>query len=137
MRALTIVDGHLEVAERADPAPGAGEVLVRVHGAGLNRADLAQRAGYYPAPPGSPADIPGLEFAGEIVTLGRGVTEPEVGSRVFGITGGGGQAELLTGAGGPVRARPRVARPRRRRRRARGVRHRARRDGHPGHGRDG
>ena len=95
MRALTIVDGHLEVAERADPAPGAGEVLVRVHGAGLNRADLAQRAGYYPAPPGSPADIPGLEFAGEVVAIGDGVTDPAVGTRVFGITGGGGQAELL------------------------------------------
>ena len=68
---------------------------MRVHGAGLNRADLAQLAGFYPAPPGSPADIPGLEFAGDVVALGAGVTAPAVGTRVFGIAGGGGQAELL------------------------------------------
>jgi NADPH:quinone reductase-like Zn-dependent oxidoreductase len=63
MRALTIVDGRLEVAERPVPAPGPGEALVRVAGAGLNRADLIQRAGGYPAPPGVPADIPGMEFS--------------------------------------------------------------------------
>src|SRR4051812_46393484 len=94
MRALTIVDGRLEVAERADPVPGAGEVLVRVHGAGLNRADLAQRAGYYPAPPGSPQDIPGMEFAGEVVALGPGTMRFEEGDRVMAIVGGGAQAEL-------------------------------------------
>jgi NADPH2:quinone reductase len=96
VRALTIADGQLVVEERPDPAPAPGEVLVRVRGAGLNRADLAQVAGYYPAPPGSPADIPGLEFAGEVVAHGEGVTEPVLGARVFGIAGGGGQAELLT-----------------------------------------
>src|SRR4051812_1411501 len=96
MRALTIVDGRLEVAERADPVPGAGEVLVRVHGAGLNRADLAQRAGYYPAPPGSPQDIPGLEFAGEVVALGPGANRFGEGDRVMAVVGGGGQAELTT-----------------------------------------
>ena len=68
---------------------------MRVHGAGLNRADLVQRAGFYHAPPGSPADIPGLEFAGEVVAHGDGVTEPALGARVFGIAGGGGQAELI------------------------------------------
>ncbi len=68
---------------------------MRVHGAGLNRADLVQRAGFYQAPPGSPADIPGLEFAGEVVAHGDGVTAPALGARVFGIVGGGGQAELL------------------------------------------
>ena len=68
---------------------------MRVHGAGLNRADLVQRAGFYHAPPGSPPDIPGLEFAGEVVAHGDGVTEPALGARVFGIAGGGGQAELL------------------------------------------
>jgi NADPH:quinone reductase-like Zn-dependent oxidoreductase len=70
-------------------------VVVRVHGAGLNRADLVQRAGFYHAPPGSPADIPGLEFAGEVVAHGDGVSEPALGARVFGIAGGGGQAELI------------------------------------------
>jgi putative PIG3 family NAD(P)H quinone oxidoreductase len=95
MRALVIADQQVFVEERPDPVPGPGEVVVRVHGAGLNRADLVQRAGFYAAPPGSPADIPGLEFAGEVVAHGDGVTEPAIGARVFGIAGGGGQAELL------------------------------------------
>ncbi len=97
MQALVITpDATLRVEERPDPAPGAGEVLVRVHGAGLNRADLVQRRGNYAAPPGSPPDIPGLEFAGEVVAHGPGVTEPALGARVFGIAGGGSQAELLS-----------------------------------------
>jgi putative PIG3 family NAD(P)H quinone oxidoreductase len=95
MRALVIADQQVRVEERPDPVPGPGEVLVRVHGAGLNRADLVQRAGHYQAPPGSPPDIPGLEFAGEVVAHGDGVTEPGLGARVFGVAGGGGQAELL------------------------------------------
>ncbi len=95
MRALVIADQQVRVEERPDPEPDPGEVLVRVHGAGLNRADLVQRAGFYQAPPGSPADIPGLEFAGEVVAHGDGVTGPALGARVFGIAGGGGQAELL------------------------------------------
>jgi putative PIG3 family NAD(P)H quinone oxidoreductase len=95
MRALVIADQQVRVEERPDPEPGSGEVLVRVHGAGLNRADLVQRAGFYQAPPGSPADIPGLEFAGEVIGHGEGVTEPALGARVFGIAGGGGQAELI------------------------------------------
>ncbi len=96
MRAAVITPDHeLVVTERPDPEPGPGEVLVRVHGAGLNRADLVQLAGFYAAPPGSPADIPGMEFAGEVVAHGEGVTEPAIGARVFGIAGGGGQAELL------------------------------------------
>jgi NADPH:quinone reductase-like Zn-dependent oxidoreductase len=95
MRALVVSDGRVAVENRPDPVPAAGEVLVRVHGAGLNRADLAQRAGFYPAPPGVPADIPGLEFAGEVVGHGPGVDAPAIGARVFGIAGGGAQAELL------------------------------------------
>jgi putative PIG3 family NAD(P)H quinone oxidoreductase len=95
MRALVIADQQVRVEERPDPVPGPDEVLVRVHGAGLNRADLVQRAGHYPAPPGSPPDIPGVEFAGEVVAHGDGVTDPELGARVFGLVGGGGQAELL------------------------------------------
>ena len=106
MRALVIADQQVHVEERADPVPGPGEVLVRVHGAGLNRADLVQRAGFYAAPPGSPPDIPGLEFAGEVIGHGEGVAEPALGARVFGIAGGGGQAELISvpavqGAPGP------------------------------------
>jgi putative PIG3 family NAD(P)H quinone oxidoreductase len=97
MRAVTTVgDGTIEVREHPDPQPLPGEVLVRVAGAGLNRADLMQRAGFYPAPPGSPPDIPGMEFAGTVVALGDGVERPTVGTRVFGIVGGGAQAELLT-----------------------------------------
>ena len=96
MRALVITpDARLRVETRPDPEPGPGEVLVRVHGAGLNRADLVQLAGNYAAPPGSPPDIPGLEFAGEVVAHGPGVTVPALGARVFGIAGGGAQAELL------------------------------------------
>jgi putative PIG3 family NAD(P)H quinone oxidoreductase len=96
MRAVVVTEAQvLRVEERPDPEPGPGEVLVRVHAAGLNRADLVQLAGHYAAPPGSPPDIPGLEFAGEVVAQGEGVTSPPVGARVFGIAGGGGQAELL------------------------------------------
>jgi NADPH2:quinone reductase len=97
MRAVTTVgDGTIEVREHPDPTPRPGEVLVRVAGAGLNRADLMQRAGFYPAPPGSPPDIPGMEFAGTVVAHGDGVDTPAVGAAVFGIIGGGGQAELVT-----------------------------------------
>jgi putative PIG3 family NAD(P)H quinone oxidoreductase len=94
VRAATIVDGSVVVREHPDPEPGAGEVLVRVRAAGLNGADLMQRRGFYPAPPGSPPDIPGLELAGEVVALGPGATRFEVGDRVMSLVGGGGQAEL-------------------------------------------
>src|SRR3954449_5988442 len=94
MKAATIRDGELVVAEHPDPAPGAGEVLVRVASAGLNGADMLQRKGGYPAPPGSPPDIPGLELAGAVVASGPGATRFAEGDRVMGIVGGGGQAEL-------------------------------------------
>src|SRR5438552_10351685 len=94
MRAATIRDGEVVVAEHPDPAPGAGEILVRVRAAGLNGADMLQRKGFYPAPPGSPPDIPGLELAGEVVARGRGADRFAEGDRVMAIVGGGGQAEL-------------------------------------------
>lgn len=94
MRAVTIADQQLSVAEHPDPAPGAGEVLVRVRAAGLNGADMMQRRGLYPAPPGAPADIPGLELAGEVLECGPGASRFSPGDRVMAIVGGGGQAEL-------------------------------------------
>jgi NADPH:quinone reductase len=94
MRAATIRDGEIVIEEHPDPQPGAGEVLVRVRAAGLNGADMMQRRGLYPAPPGSPADIPGLELAGEVVALGSGAERFAEGERVMAIVGGGGQAEL-------------------------------------------
>lgn len=96
MRAVTIRSGELHFDERPDPVPGRGEVLVKVAGAGLNGADLLQLRGAYPAPPGSPADIPGLELAGEVIAVGEDATRFGVGDRVMGIVGGGGQAELAT-----------------------------------------
>ena len=82
------------VEERPDPEPGSGELLIRVKAAGLNGADMLQRRGAYPAPPGSPADIPGLELAGEVAGLGPGASRFEEGERVMAVVGGGGQAEL-------------------------------------------
>jgi NADPH2:quinone reductase len=86
----------LELREVERPTPGVGEVLVRVRATALNRADLMQREGRYPAPPGAPPDIPGLEFAGEVAALGPGAREWREGDRVFGIVGGGAYAEYLT-----------------------------------------
>src|SRR3954468_12627755 len=94
MRAATIRDGSVVVEEHADPAPARGEILVRVHAAGLNGADMLQRKGAYPAPPGSPQDIPGLELAGEVVERGPDAKRFEEGDRVMAVVGGGGQAEL-------------------------------------------
>jgi NADPH2:quinone reductase len=93
MRALTLPS--LSIDSRPDPVPRDGQILVRVHAAGLNRADLSQRAGKYPAPPGWPPDIPGLEYAGEIAAVGRGVTYWSLGDRVMGLVGGGAQAEYV------------------------------------------
>ena len=94
MRAATIRDSEILVQEHPDPEPGKGEILVRVRAAGINGGDLAQRAGRYPAPPGAPADIPGLELAGEVVARGPGAERFEEGERVFSLVAGGGQAEL-------------------------------------------
>jgi putative PIG3 family NAD(P)H quinone oxidoreductase len=76
-----------------DPAPG--EVLVRVAAAGVNRADVLQRRGFYPAPPGVPSDVPGLEYAGTVEAIGEGVTDFREGDRVMGIVGGGAMATHL------------------------------------------
>ena len=84
----------IEVRELPDPAPGRGEVLVRVRAAALNRADLLQRRGLYPPPPGLRADVPGLELAGEVAAVGEGVTAVKPGDRVMAIAGGEAQAEL-------------------------------------------
>src|SRR3990170_1683974 len=94
MRAVTIEHGELKLTEHPDPEPGSGEVLVRVRAAGLNGADMLQRRGAYPAPPGDPADIPGLELAGEVAALGPGARRFSEGDRVMAVVGGGGQAEL-------------------------------------------
>ncbi len=86
----------LEIRDVPTPEPRGEQVRVRVRAFGLNRADLLQCRGVYPAPPGAPADIPGLEYMGEVDQLGPDVTGPlKVGDRVFGIVGGGGQAEYV------------------------------------------
>ena len=85
----------LEVREVPTPKPAADQVLVRVHAAGLNRADILQRRGHYPPPPGAPQDIPGMEFAGEIAELGPEARVWQKGQRVFGIAAAGCYAEYL------------------------------------------
>ncbi|GAC1517100.1 MAG: NAD(P)H-quinone oxidoreductase [Gemmatimonadaceae bacterium] len=85
----------LEIREVPRPEPVGTEVLVRVRSAALNRADLLQRAGRYPAPAGSPSDIPGIEFAGEVVAMGPVARRWTAGDRVYGIVGGGAHAEYL------------------------------------------
>jgi putative PIG3 family NAD(P)H quinone oxidoreductase len=85
----------LVIREVPRPEPGPGEVLVRIHASAMNRADVLQREGRYPAPEGAPPDIPGLEIAGEVAVAGSGATRWPVGSRVFGIVGGGAHAEYV------------------------------------------
>src|SRR5215218_7997053 len=87
--------GRLEVCEVGRPVARADRVRVRVRAAGLNRADLLQKRGRYPAPPGVVADVPGLEFAGEVEQTGDEVRTWKTGQRVFGITAGGAQAEYV------------------------------------------
>ncbi|MGH9242861.1 MAG: alcohol dehydrogenase catalytic domain-containing protein [Acidimicrobiales bacterium] len=94
MHAVTIVDGRIEWREHGDPRPGTGELLVAVRAAGISRADIMQRDGRYPPPPGTPADVPGLDMAGEVVGVGPAVTRFGVGDRVMAVVPGGGQAEL-------------------------------------------
>jgi len=84
----------LEVRDVPAPEPMRGEVAVRVRATAVNRADLLQRMGHYPAPPDAPADIPGLELAGEVAAVGPGSVDWKVGDRVFGLAGGGTYAEV-------------------------------------------
>ncbi|MBS2000710.1 MAG: NAD(P)H-quinone oxidoreductase [Cyanobacteria bacterium SZAS LIN-5] len=99
MRAIVIArPGGADVLECADvekPVAQRGEVLVRVHATAVNRADIVQREGRYPAPAGVPANIPGLEYAGQVEAVGDAVTDLKVGDRVFGLVGGGAYAEYL------------------------------------------
>ncbi len=99
MRAIVIdAPGGPEVLQWREvpaPEPERGEVLVRVRATAVNRADLLQRMGLYPAPPDAPQQIPGLEFAGEIDAVGAGVSAWKPGDRVFGLVGGGAYAEKL------------------------------------------
>jgi putative PIG3 family NAD(P)H quinone oxidoreductase len=85
----------VRLEERPDPAPGSQEVLVAASYAGVNTADLAQRAGSYPPPPGSPTDVPGLEVAGTVIACGDAVRNWQKGDRVFGLVGGGGLADRV------------------------------------------
>src|SRR5438309_355577 len=101
MKAVRIVSfGGIEGLQIVDvpdvPQPTSDRVRVRVRAAGINRADILQRLGRYPAPRGYPPDIPGLEFAGEVESLGQDARAWSIGDRIFGITGGGAQAEYVT-----------------------------------------
>jgi putative PIG3 family NAD(P)H quinone oxidoreductase len=86
----------LQLRDVPTPQPAAGEILVRVRAAGVNRADILQRMGHYPAPPGAPADIPGMEYAGDVAALGAGSQAWKVGDRVMGLVSGGGYADHVT-----------------------------------------
>ena len=92
MRAVQIHDNKLSVVSRETPVPHGHDVVIEIRAAGLNAADLLQRRGFYPAPPGWPADVPGLECAGIVSAVGPEVTSVAVGDRVAAIVGGGGQA---------------------------------------------
>ena len=96
MRAVTIPSkGRLELAERPIPRPVDDQVLIRVAAAGLNRGDLWQLAGGYPPPADAPQDIPGMEFAGTVEAIGPAAKRLKVGDRVYGLVGGGAQAEFV------------------------------------------
>jgi NADPH:quinone reductase-like Zn-dependent oxidoreductase len=95
VHAIVLHGEELGLEERPDPVPGSSEVLVAASYAALNPADLAQRAGRYPAPRGAPQDVPGLEVTGTVVVCGAAVLDWRVGDRVFGLVGGGGLADRV------------------------------------------
>lgn len=94
MKAITVEDNALRWRDTADAVAGAGEILIRNRATAINRADLAQRAGAYPPPPGA-SPILGLECAGEVVAVGEGVTSHKIGDRVCALLAGGGYAERV------------------------------------------
>ncbi len=96
MRAVRGENGQISVIEVTTPKPAMNEVLVKVFGAGVNGADISQAAGHYPPPPGTPVDLLGLEFAGEVTEIGTRPMEIKIGDRVMGIVPGAGQAEYVT-----------------------------------------
>ncbi len=96
MRAIVIgPNASLDLRDVPTPEPGPGQARVRIRACGVNRADLLQRRGFYPAPPDAPADIPGLEIAGEVDAVGSGTTDVRVGDRVYGVVSGGAYAEAV------------------------------------------
>jgi NADPH:quinone reductase-like Zn-dependent oxidoreductase len=95
VRAIVLHGEELRLEERPDPVPAGSDVVVAAPYAALNPADLAQRAGRYPAPPGAPQDVPGLEVSGRVVACGAAVLGWKVGDRVFGLVGGGGLADRV------------------------------------------
>jgi NADPH2:quinone reductase len=95
MRVLVAAREGLQIEERPKPVVAADQILVEVASSSVNRADLLQAAGHYPAPPGWPPDVLGLEFAGTVVETGPGAVSAKAGDRVFGIVGGGGHATHL------------------------------------------
>ncbi|MEE8369851.1 MAG: NAD(P)H-quinone oxidoreductase, partial [Dehalococcoidia bacterium] len=110
MRAVLITEPGdpevLQVANVEELRPGPDDVLVEVRATALNRADLIQRRGHYPAPAGVRADVPGLEMAGVVVVVGERVAGLGVGDRVFGLLGGGGYAEKVVTPAGMVMTIP-------------------------------
>src|SRR4051812_17363369 len=97
--------GVLLPETRAVPSPGAGEILVKVQAAGVNRPDVAQRSGAYPPPPGA-SDLPGLEIAGEVVALGEGAVRHKLGDKVMSLVAGGGYAQYCIAQDGQAMAVP-------------------------------
>ena len=96
----------IRIEDRPIPVAAHGEVLVRVHASAMNRADVLQRQGRYPPPPGAPSDVAGLEFAGHVTALGPGAQRWHVGDRVFGLVTGGAHAEYVTAHGATLAAVP-------------------------------
>ena len=96
----------LRIEQRPVPTPGQGEILIRVHGSAMNRADVLQRQGRYPPPPGAPADIPGMELAGVVAATGAGATRWKRGDRVFGLVAGGAHADFAIAHESTVAAIP-------------------------------
>ncbi len=127
MRAATIREKEIVIEEHPDPVAQAGEVLVRVHAAGLNGADMMQRRGLYPAPPGSPQDIPGMELAGEVAALGPGARALRGGRARDGDRRRRRAGRARDGARAPADAGPRRLGLAGRGRAAGGLHHRARR----------